>query len=54
VGFLRVHAEEDVNSSLEPATAVVLGVVLLDEPLAMATIVGSVLVLVGVIVIQME
>ncbi|WP_256301786.1 DMT family transporter [Haloarchaeobius salinus] len=43
-----------IISSLEPATTVVLGVVLLDEPLAMATIVGSVLVLVGVIVIQME
>lgn len=43
-----------IISSLEPATAVVLGVLLLDEPLAMATIVGSVLVLVGVIVIQIE
>lgn len=43
-----------IISSLEPATAVVLGVLLLDEPLAMATIVGSVLVLVGVIVIQVE
>ena len=43
-----------IISSIEPATAVVLGVILLGEPLAMATIVGSVFVLVGVIVIQLE
>ena len=41
-----------IISSLEPATAVILGVVLLDEPLAVATVVGGVLVLAGVIVIQ--
>lgn len=41
-----------VISSLEPATTVVLGVILLDEPLAVATIVGGLLVLAGVIIIQ--
>lgn len=43
-----------IISSLEPATAVVLGVILLDEPLAPATIAGGILVLVGVLVIQRE
>ena len=43
-----------IISSLEPATAVFLGVLLIDEPLAPATVVGGVLVLVGVLVIQRE
>ncbi|WP_247730742.1 DMT family transporter [Halovivax limisalsi] len=43
-----------IISSLEPATAVLLGVILLDEPLAAATIAGGLLVLVGVLVIQRE
>lgn len=43
-----------IISSLEPATAVVLGVILLDEPLAPATVVGGLLVLVGVLIIQRE
>lgn len=43
-----------IISSLEPATAVLLGVILLDEPLAIATVAGGLLVLVGVIVIQRE
>lgn len=43
-----------IISSLEPATAVVLGAILLDEPVAPATVVGGLLVLVGVLVIQRE
>lgn len=43
-----------IISSLEPTTAVILGVILLDEPLAPATVVGGLLVLVGVLVIQHE
>ncbi|MCD2204581.1 DMT family transporter [Halobacterium sp. KA-6] len=43
-----------IIASLEPATAVILGVILLNEPLAPATAVGGLLVLVGVLVIQRE
>lgn len=54
-GLAHIGASRaSIISSLEPATAVVLGVVLLDEPLAAATIVGGLLVLVGVLVIQRE
>ncbi|PHQ38971.1 EamA family transporter [Halorubrum persicum] len=52
-GLAEVGASRaSIISSLEPATAVVLGIILLDDPLAGATVVGGLLILIGVLVIQ--